>query len=142
MERISGQCLCGDVTMHATPVSEQIDACHCSACRKWAAGPYTTLTCEDDVSFDGEASLGVFKSSQWAERVFCKTCGTSMAWRLQQGGAYHVNSQVFSETQNWPLAMQVFIDEKPSNYSFAEQTETMTGAEVFAAFSGEGEKNA
>ena len=65
-----------------------------------------------------------------------------MAWRLQQGGAYHVNSQVFSETQNWPLAMQVFIDEKPSNYSFAEQTETMTGAEVFAAFSGEGEKNA
>jgi hypothetical protein len=32
------------------------------------------------------------------------------------------------------LTSQIFIDEKPAYYTFANQTKTMTGAEVFAMF--------
>ena len=79
-------------------------------------------------------SLGVYRSSEWAERTFCKNCGTVIAWRLQEGGEHHLSAQLFEETGGYPLGLQVFIDQKPGNYSFAEKTKTMTGAEVFAAF--------
>ena len=41
---------------------------------------------------------------------------------------------VFDEVGNPQFAMQVFIDEKPNYYSFADKTETMTGEELFAKF--------
>jgi hypothetical protein len=33
----------------------------------------------------------------------------------------------------------MFIDEKPDNYSFSQQTKTLTGQEIFAMFSESGE---
>jgi len=35
----------------------------------------------------------------------------------------------------WPFELQVFIDEKPENYAFANATREMTGEEVFKAWS-------
>ena len=35
---------------------------------------------------------------------------------------------------NSVLEHQVFIDEKPDYYSFANETKNMTGAEIFAQF--------
>ncbi|EFL89988.1 GFA family protein [Ahrensia sp. R2A130] len=134
MAELSGKCLCGSVKVTATPRSKEVGSCHCNLCRKWAAGPFMALDCGSDVHIEAEDNLGVFKSSEWAERAFCKNCGTLIAWRLQDGGEYHPSAQLFEETADYPLGLQVFIDEKPGNYSFAEQTETMTGAEVFAAF--------
>ncbi len=135
MPELSGTCLCGDVTVEATPRIHEMGTCHCAVCRKWSAGPFMTFDCGDNVVVKVQNSFGVYKSSQWAERVFCKICGTSVAWRLQQGGEYHLSAQLFEETANYPLGLQVFIDEKPDNYNFAEKTKTMTGEEVFAMFS-------
>jgi len=134
MPELSGTCLCGQVKVKATPRSEEVGSCHCSWCRKWSAGPFMALDCGDKVEIEAGDSLGVFKSSEWAERAFCKNCGTLITWRLQEGGEYHLSAQLFEETAEYPLGLQVFIDEKPGNYSFAEKTKTMTGAEVFAAF--------
>ena len=92
------------------------------------------MGCGDNVEFKGEENLTVYKSSEWAERLFCKNCGTSIAWRLQDGGTYHLAAHIFEGVDDLPLGLQIFIDEKPANYNFAEKTETMTGAEVFAEF--------
>lgn len=134
MARLSGQCLCKAVSVEATPDSEAVDACHCSMCRKWSGGPFIAMSCSENVEIEGGEAIGVYRSSTWAERVFCRNCGTVVAWRLQQDGGYHVSANLFAETAHYPLAMQVFIDEKPANYSFEQQTRTMTGAEVFAMF--------
>lgn len=134
MAQLSGQCLCGAVTVNVTPDAERMDACHCSLCRKWSGGPFLAMSCSDNVTIEAGESLGVFQSSQWAERTFCKTCGTAIAWRLQDQTNYHVSASLFKETADYPFAMQVFIDEKPGNYSFEQKTKTMTGAEVFAMF--------
>ena len=134
MATVTGQCICGAVTVEAKPTSEHIGACHCSICRNWTGGPFITLDCGDDCTIHGGDAVGVFKSTAWAERVFCKQCGSSIAWRLQEGGQYHVAAHLFKEVDDYPMNMQVFIDEKPANYSFAEKTETMTGEQLFALF--------
>ena len=43
---------------------------------------------------------------------------------------------LFAGADGLVLDHQIFIDEKPGYYSFASETKTMTGAEVFAMYSG------
>lgn len=40
----------------------------------------------------------------------------------------------FADPGAFPYTMQIFIEEKPASHNFREETEEMTGAEVFAAF--------
>ena len=49
-------------------------------------------------------------------------------------GLYAVSAEAFDERGGFAFTSQIFIDEKPAYYDFANQTHNMTGAEVFAAF--------
>lgn len=138
-ETIKGTCLCGSVSVSAVPNSKTMDACHCAMCRKWSAGPYMAIACGSNVTIEGEGATA-FRSSEWAERVFCNKCGTLIAWQLADGaGECHVNAQLFGESAGFPFSLEMFIDEKPDNYSFSQQTKTLTGQEIFAMFSEAGE---
>lgn len=132
----SGSCLCGSVKISAKPKSNHVGACHCDMCRKWGGGPLLVAECEDDVRFESDSSIGVYSSSDWAERGFCQQCGTHLFYRLKQGGFYAIPVGLFDEKQQWQLAEQVFIDNKPDYYSFAEKTRNLTEAEIIAQFSG------
>jgi len=39
---------------------------------------------------------------------------------------------LLDDEEPWVFAQQIFIDEKPSFYSFVNATKNLTGAEVFA----------
>lgn len=130
----SGSCLCGAVHISATLTDNAIGACHCSMCRKWGGGPLFAKEVGSDVQFAGEENITVFNSSEWAERGFCKQCGTHLFYRLKQGGFYALPVGLF-DNNDWQFDHQVFIDEKPAFYGFTNKTRDMTGAEVFAQFS-------
>ena len=131
---MSGGCLCGAVRFAATPKNGEFGACHCSMCRRWAAGPFFAMECEGAVNVANPSELGVYRSSQWAERCFCKRCGTVLFYRLVDKGFYAVSAEAFDDRTGFAFTSQIFIDEKPSYYEFANKTHNMTGAEVFAAF--------
>lgn len=128
-----GSCLCGEVKVEAKTMNTNLGACHCEMCRKWSGGPFLTVDCGSDVKVDGEENLSTYSSSDWAERVFCKKCGTSLFYRLKQTNQHFISSEVFNEV-DLNFDHQVFIDEKPAYYDFSNETKNMTGAEVFAAF--------
>ena len=128
----TGHCLCGAVGVSIRTASRNVGVCHCSICRKWAGGPLFALECGSEVSFEGADSISVFGSSEWAERGFCSRCGTHLFYRLKKGGFYIVPVGLFDDGEDWVLKQQIFIDEKPSFYAFANETPTLTGAEVFA----------
>lgn len=134
-EKISatGICLCGAVTLKVSALSTHIGACHCSMCRTWSGGPLFSANCGKEVTIDGEDSLGVFNSSAWAERGFCKVCGSNLFYRIKASGQYLANPEIFGK-QDFQFTHQVFIDEKPTYYEFSNATKNMTGAEVFAIF--------
>lgn len=129
-----GRCLCGAVTVIAKNMSNNVGACHCSMCRKWSGGPLMAIDCESNVSFTGEENIKVFNSSGWAERGFCATCGTHLFYRLKENNQYFVPVGLFDDCEAIVFAHQVFIDEKPAYYSFANETKNMIGAEVIAQF--------
>ena len=129
-----GSCLCGAVSLSATSMNHQVAACHCSMCRKWGGGPLLAVECNSDLSFSGEENIGVYQSSQWAERGFCNKCGSHLFYRLKQNGQYYIPVGIFDNSEGLVFEHQVFIDEKPEYYSFANETTNLTGAEIFAQF--------
>lgn len=134
MPKIHGSCLCGAVRVAVRTSSHHIGVCHCSMCRKWGGGPLFAFDNATEVHFDGESNIGVFSSSDWAERGFCSRCGTHLFYRLKNGNHYSLPVGLLDDAP-WEFTDQIFVDEKPAFYDFANQTKNLTGAEVFAQFS-------
>jgi len=69
-----------------------------------------------------------------AERGFCNKCGSHLFYRFKQNNQYYIPAGIFENESALVLKHQVFIDEKPKYYSFANETKNMTGEELFAQF--------
>jgi len=85
--------------------------------------------CGPSVEFEGTENIGVYASSQWAERAFCKKCGTHLYYKLLATGEYFVPAGAF-ESETFELATQIYIDKKPSYYAFANETPMLTEQQV------------
>ncbi len=128
-----GSCVCGGVGIRIANMGKSVDACHCDICRKWGGGPYMAVDCGTDVVFDGEENIKVFDSSEWAQRGFCRHCGSHLFYQFKGSHEYMMPAGLFDD-QNFVFENQVFIDEKPAFYSFANNTRDMTAAECFAEY--------
>jgi hypothetical protein len=133
-DAVNGGCLCGAVRFTAGLRDREFGVCHCSICRRWTAGPFLAVECGEHLQIEDDAHLGIYRSSEWAERGFCKACGTPLFYRLIGQGFHAVSLEALDDRDGFAFASQIFIDEKPDYYGFANTTKTMTGPEVFAAF--------
>lgn len=129
-----GTCLCGAVSLYFRQPSPNLGACHCSLCRRWGGGPFLSVEIHEPPHVEGEEWVRVYASSEWAERGFCSRCGSHLFYRLKKAPFYALSAGLFKESEAWPLKLQVFIDEKPESYTFANKTEEMTGEQVFQAW--------
>lgn len=129
---MNGQCLCHAVSVRC-PDAKDIGACHCGYCRRWGGGPLLAVHCGTQVEFTGAEHISTFASSEWAERAFCKHCGTHLFYKLLGTGEYFIPAGVF-ESQDFELSSQIYIDKKPGYYAFANNTPTMTEAQVIAQY--------
>lgn len=128
----TGQCLCGAVTFSAENVEQHIHACHCSMCRKWSGSPAMAAGV-GSVSFNGEDSITRYDSSEWAERGFCKQCGTNLFYHFKDAGQYIMWTGAFDDPSAFTLTGEIYIDEKPQGYDFAGDHPRLTGAEFMAS---------
>ena len=79
------------------------------------------------------ATPTAYRSSDWAERGFCATCGTHLFYHLLPSDEYILPAGLFQD-QAFRLASQIFIDEKPDFYELRNDTPTLTGQQVFEQF--------
>ncbi|MCI5043211.1 MAG: GFA family protein [Aquisalinus sp.] len=132
-ETVSGKCLCGSVQFQATIDARHAEICHCHMCQTWAGG-ITILTECNDLEVSDSPDLGLYRASEWGERGFCKKCGSSLFWRMQDGSHANISVTALSDMSGFELIKEIFIDEKPDWHSFTQHTTQMTGAEVVAQF--------
>ena len=125
------KCLCGAIEVAAAE-QQEVGLCHCSMCRRWSGGPMFAVHCGADVQFNGQIPT-VYRSSEWAERGFCSSCGTHLFYHLLPNDEYILPAGLF---QNAALTLtnEIFVDQQPAFYEFSNRTHKMTGAEVFAQF--------
>ena len=134
MTKGKGQCLCGAVKFIAKNPDNNVSACHCGMCRRWGGGPLMAVSCGTEVVFEGEENIAVYNSSDWAERGFCRKCGSHLFYRLKEINEHQIPAGLFDDQERFKFDLQVFTDRKPSFYSFANKTNEMTEAEVIEKY--------
>lgn len=134
MSALKGQCLCGAVKFEATPEKNEVGVCHCSMCRRWSGGAWFGVDCGNSVKIEDDAQLGAYRASAWGERCFCRQCGSTLFWRMQDGSHNVVSAQLFDDPGQFTFVSEIYIDEQPRNYAFSNSTKRMTSQEFLEAF--------
>jgi hypothetical protein len=135
MSEISGQCLCGAVRVTARTEDPILRACHCDMCRRPTSGAFFSIeTVPGSVEVSGDAS--VYRSSEWAQRGFCSTCGSTLWYETLHDGRRNLAAGLFADGGGAPLKMEFFADMCPQGYRLAGDHKRLSTEETIAMFSG------
>ena len=132
-EEVKGQCLCGAVQVSARVDSPRLRACHCDMCRQHTSGAFFSLeTVAGSVEVTGPTQT--YKSSEWAERGFCGTCGSTLWYGMQHDGSRNLAAGLFPNAGGGTLAIEFFADDCPKGYALAGGHKKLTVQETIALF--------
>lgn len=115
---IKGRCECGSVEFEVPTVRETVTVCHCSQCRRisghlWAA----THAPFDDLIFIKQDGLTWYKSSDWAKRGFCNTCGTSLFYRMNDEDGIGIAAGCLENADHLTIGKHIFVKDKGAYYT-------------------------
>lgn len=128
---VTGHCLCGAVTITVEAMQAEVDICHCAMCQRWGGAFYAGVRGEA-VAVRGEDAITVYRSSGWAERAFCGTCGSNLWYRFLPTGSRSFLAGLFDLPPGFGIERQIFVDEKPDWYDIAQKSPMLTGPECIA----------
>jgi len=120
------------VKFEAKDVETSYHACHCGMCRRLSGGAPLFATFVGSVAFSGEDNLARYASSEWAERGFCRVCGTTLFYFLKPAKRYAMSVGAFEDRDTFTLAREIFIDKKPAGYALTGDHPRLTEREVLA----------
>lgn len=137
MTERTGGCLCGAVRYTLRAVPETFGVCHCSICQRISGGVNMAFNVEaEDIEITGMEAVRSYRSSEWAERSFCGTCGANLWYRLvTPSDTPHGLSLGFGtldDKTGMIFAKEICIESKPDAYALAGDHPRLTSAEVLA----------
>jgi hypothetical protein len=128
---VSGKCLCGAIGITLTGAHREVDVCHCSMCAQWGGSMYAGIEA-DEFTLTGEDHVATYRSSNWAERAFCRTCGSNLWYKFLPTGNRTFLAGLFDLPDGLEIKQQIFIDEKQDWYDIAQDSPKKTGAQIIA----------
>lgn len=127
---LKGHCLCGAVQVTARSHDDAVSACHCSMCRRWA-GSVMWVLMAPEVDVDVTGPVKTFRSSSFAERAWCDTCGTQL-WIKDDGAGYEFMPGLFDGARDLPLSHEIYADQAFASMALADDHKRYTRAEYEA----------
>lgn len=137
MEKTGG-CLCGAVRFEARNVPGTFAICHCEQCRRWTGSALLEVSIKtEDLTWHGGEHIATRASSDWAERAWCKDCGTSLFFRHTKEDKWFGTTALllglFDDASGFILSHEIFVDHKPDSFTYAgEGQKHLTRADVIA----------
>ena len=128
---VEGHCLCKAVRIEVADASGEIEICQCTMCRRWGGAFYSALESKQ-FTIHGEDSVAVYRSSEWAERAFCKTCGSNLWFKFLPTGNRSFSAGLFDSASCAKVEKEIFVDEAASWSSIGGEHPKMTGEEIIA----------
>lgn len=129
---IQGRCVCGEVTVTAE-VGTRVRACHCDMCRRHTSGAFFSVeTAPGSVTISGPTTS--FRSSEWAERGFCATCGSTLWYKTIHDGVQNLAAGLFENAGGGTLEIEFFADQCPQGYALAGDHKKLSTQETIALF--------
>ncbi len=121
-EKHNGRCECGKVAFTVTSPRKGITVCHCSQCRRtsghlWAS----THAAYDDVNFISDEGLEWYASSRIAKRGFCKHCGSSLFYRMNDEDGIGIAAGCFDNPTDFELGKHIYTASKGDYYGINDE---------------------
>lgn len=102
-------------------------------CRRWGGGPALGFPAAA-VEIHPSEAVALYDSSAWAQRGFCRHCGSHLFWKARGKEFYFLPAGLFDDLGEVSFSEEIYFDHKPAYYSFANPTEKLTEAETLARF--------
>lgn len=119
---VEGRCNCGKVHFHVERIKEAINVCHCSLCRRMSghlwAGAYSPQF--DALRFTEDEGLTWYASSDFAKRGFCKFCGSSLFFRLNDKAGVMIAAGCLEAPFPAKVGKHIFVKDKGDYYEIGD----------------------
>jgi len=109
-----GQCLCGAVAFSVVLPGDAVQLCHCVQCQRWTGGGPLATVRVTEVEITGERSIQAYHASAHGERAFCKTCGTTLYWKMQGKAVAFLPVGLLDDQSGLSVQEEIFVDHRPS----------------------------
>ncbi|MGB0968604.1 MAG: GFA family protein [Halocynthiibacter sp.] len=148
MTEQTGKCMCGNVRFTARDMPSEYGVCHCEMCRRWTGSALLGVSVpEGNVTWTGEDHISRLQSSDWAERAWCKTCGTGLWFKVTMeskwSGNYEIPLGLFDQANGFTMNSEIYIDHKPDSFAYAGEGRTVMTrqqcVEMFGVLDSDGE---
>jgi hypothetical protein len=111
---ITGGCQCGALRYHMTEAPERAGICFCRMCQKASGNHFAAhaSTTEDNLRWT-RGTLAIFRSSEAAERGYCRDCGTPLTYTVRSSGRISVTSGSLDDPQAFPPGSAYGLEGRP-----------------------------
>ena len=137
----AGGCLCGAVRYAIRSDKTGLGGCSCEQCRRHTGALLVSLDAPAEAITFTAGTPAVYASSSWAERGFCRDCGSTLFYRVTAGkmaGLTAMAAGTLDSLDGLKLDHEVFADGTGGAYCLAGEHERLTGEETMAKYSGAG----
>ena len=107
-----GQCLCGTIRFRATLPGESVQLCHCKQCQRWTGGGALAVIRATDIDMSGTEAIQSYQASGHGERAFCRTCGSTLYWKLQGRDVAFLPAGLFEDQAGFAVGEEIFVDQR------------------------------
>jgi len=118
----TGRCECGAVAFQIDGELLPPTACHCSQCRRLSGHFWSgTWANTAELRFSRDDGLKWYDSSDWAERGFCKECGSSLFYRLKgEDHRLSVATGCLDQPTGLALRRHIYVKDKGDYYDISD----------------------
>lgn len=114
----TGRCLCGGVRFRTTGPLRGVVYCHCSQCRRQTGHHYAATNVRNaSIEIDGAETITWYAASGFARRGFCRTCGSALFWKPNDGDYVSVMAGAFDLPTGLIEEAHIFVGGKGDYYT-------------------------
>ena len=121
-----GGCLCGATRFEVVGALRPVVCCHCGQCRRWHGhvAAYTAVGKDRLIITEG-GSLTWYRSSDQAQRGFCRDCGASLFWQPEGRDYVAVAAGALDAPSGLQTARHIFVADKGDYYDIDDGLEQL-----------------
>lgn len=117
MSKITGKCLCGNVSFSADTEIKMMANCHCDDCRQATGAAFGTLLFVDEAAVEISGAPKTFShtadSGAAMEKLFCPDCGSQMFGKnSNRQGMMSVRAGVVDQKELIKPGVNVYLSSK------------------------------
>jgi hypothetical protein len=124
----SGRCQCGAVNFRVSGNIRDVVYCHCSQCRRsHGHAPGYSAARKAELTVEGADSITWYRSSDEAQRGFCRHCGSSLFWRPEGRETVSIAAGALNPPTGLKTARHIFAADKGDYYEIADGVQQDAG---------------